>query len=203
MQLHEVIRFDDVDRFFAPGGALEAFADAKKAGKLRYIGFTGHKDPDIHLYMLRVASQRNFEFDTVQMPVNVMDAHFRSFTNLVLPELTKRNIGALAMKSMGSGVILKSQTATPMECLHFALSQPVSVVITGLESMKDLDQAFEGARTFEPMGKDQISALLSKTAQAAADGQYELFKTTDHFDSTAKNPDWLGGETERTKRLAS
>ncbi len=127
MQFHEVIRFDDPDRFFAPGGALEAMLEAKKLGKFRYIGFTGHKDPHIHLYMLEKAAAHNFRFDTVQMPVNVMDAHFRSFTNLVLPELTKQNIGVLAMKSMGAGVILKSKTATPVECLHFSMSQPVSV----------------------------------------------------------------------------
>jgi len=137
------------------------------------------------------------------MPVNVMDVHFRSFTNLVLPQLAKQNIGALAMKSMGGGVILKSKLVTPIECLHFAMSQPVSVVITGIESMADLDQAFEAVRTFQPMSKDQRSALLRGSAHAAADGQFELFKTTDHFDSTAKHPEWLGGETELTQRLAS
>lgn len=202
MQFHEVIRFDDPDRFFAPGGALEAMLEARKAGKFRYIGFTGHKDPHIHLYMLQVAAAHNFRFDTVQMPVNVMDAHFRSFTNLVLPELVKQNIGALAMKSMGAGVILKSKTATPVECLHFSMSQPVSVVITGIDSMPILDQALEAARTFQPMSQDRISALLSKTTAAAAQGKFELFKTTSHFDSTAKHPDWLGGETEAVRKLA-
>ena len=201
MQFHEVIRFDDVDRFFATGGALEAFLQAKKAGKLRYIGFTGHKDPQVHLYMLQVAAARNFRFDTVQLPVNVMDAHFRSFTNLVLPELSKQNIGALAMKSMGNGVILKSKTAMPVECLHFAMTQPVSVVITGIDSMRILDQALDAARTFQPMSQDRMSALLSKTASAAAEGKYELFKTTAHFDSTAKNPDWLGSETKAVRKL--
>jgi aryl-alcohol dehydrogenase-like predicted oxidoreductase len=202
MQLHEVIRFDDPDRFFAPGGALEAFLAARKAGKLRYIGFTGHKDPDIHLYMLKVSAAHKFRFDTVQMPVNVMDAHFRSFTNLVLPGVANLEIGVLGMKSMGDGVILKSGTATPTECLHFAMSQPVSVVITGIDSMPILDQAIEAARTFRPMSKGQIAALLSKTAKAAADGQYELFKTSAHFDSTAAHPEWLGGETEAIRKLA-
>src|SRR5258706_2859778 len=135
IQCHEVIRFDDVDRFFAPGGAAEAFLAAKKAGKARYIGFTGHKDPTIHLYMLNLAATHDFRFDTVQMPVNVMDAHFRSFINDVLPELVKQNIGVLGMKSMGDGIILKSQTVTAIECLHFAMNQPVSVVITGIDSM--------------------------------------------------------------------
>ena len=203
MQFHEVIRFDDLDRFFAPGGALEAFLAAKKAGKLRYIGFTGHKDPEIHLQTLKLSAAHNFRFDTVQMPVNVMDAHFRSFTNLVLPRVTNLNIGALAMKSMGSGVILKSKTVTPMECLHFAMSQQVSVVITGIDALPILDQAIEAARTFRPMTKEEVSALLSKTATAAAEGRYELFKTSAHFDSTAKHPDWLGGETEEIRSLAS
>jgi predicted aldo/keto reductase-like oxidoreductase len=203
MQFHEVIRFDDPDRFFAPGGALEAFLEAKKAGKLRYIGFTGHKDPEVHLYMLKVAALHKFRFDTVQMPINVMDAHFRSFTHKVLPEVVKQNIGALCMKSMGSGVILKSNTATPVECLHFSMNQPVSVVITGIDSMPILDQALEAARTFRPLESKQLSDLMSKTAAAAAEGKFELFKTTSHFDSTAQHPEWLGKETEETKRLGS
>ena len=203
MQFHEVIRMEDPDRFFAPGGALEAFLEARKAGKLRYIGFTGHKDPEIHLYMLKLAAAHNFRFDTVQMPINVMDAHFRSFTHKVLPEVVKQNIAPLAMKSMGSGVILKSKSVTPVECLRFAMSQPVSVVITGIDSMPILEQALEAARAFQPMKAEEMSALLHKTAQAAAQGEYELFKTTTHFDSTAKHPEWLGGETERTRSLGS
>jgi predicted aldo/keto reductase-like oxidoreductase len=203
LQFHEVIRFEDPDRFFAPGGALEAFLDARKAGKLRYIGFTGHKDPNIHLYMLKLAREHNFRFDAVQMPVNVMDAHFRSFIYLVLPELARQNIGALAMKSLGAGVILKSKTATPMECLHFAMTQPVSVVITGIDSEPILNQAVEAARTFQPMDQAQMTALLNKTAQAAMDGRYEPFKTTTYFDSTAHHPEWMGGETEETRRLLS
>jgi aryl-alcohol dehydrogenase-like predicted oxidoreductase len=203
MQYHEVIRFDDADRFFAPGGAVEAFVAAKKAGKLRYIGFSGHKDPDIHLYMLKVAAADAFRFQTVQLPVNVMDAHFRSFSRKVMPELVKHDIGVLGMKSLGSGVILKSKTVTPIECLHFAMSQPTSVVITGIDSMQILEQALEAVRTFQPMNKDQISALLSRTARVAADGRYELFKTTSYFDSTAMHPEWLGGETEHVRKLAS
>src|SRR5436190_17659495 len=121
LQHHEIIRFDDPDRIFASGGAMEAFLDAKKAGKLRYIGFTGHKDPSVHLYMLKVARDHGFNFDTVQMPLNVLDAHYRSFEKLVLPELVKQNIGVLGMKSMGSGVILKSNAVTAAECLQYAL----------------------------------------------------------------------------------
>ena len=130
LQFHEVIRYEDPDRIFADDGAVVAFQDAKKAGKIRHIGFTGHKDPHVHLYMLQVARDNGFQFDTVQMPLNPMDAHYRSFQHLVLPELVKQNIGVLGMKSMGSGVILKSNTVSPVECLHYAMNLPTSVVIT-------------------------------------------------------------------------
>jgi aryl-alcohol dehydrogenase-like predicted oxidoreductase len=200
LQHHEIIRFEDPDRIFAPGGAMEAFLDARKAGKL-HIGFTGHKDPHIHLHMLEVADAHGFSFDTVQMPLNVMDAHFRSFEALVLPELVKRNIGVLGMKSMSDHVILESKTVTPIECLHYAMSLPIFVVITGVDSDEILEQALEAVRTFHPISHQQISALLSGTAKAAASGQYELFKTTQHFDSTALHAEWLGGESERTKQL--
>jgi predicted aldo/keto reductase-like oxidoreductase len=202
LQHHEVIRFEDADRIFAPGGAMEAFLEAKKAGKLRFIGFTGHKDPHVHLYMLQVAAKHNFHFDTVQMPLNVMDAHFRSFEKLVLPELVKQNIGVLGMKSMGSGVILKSKTVSPIDCLHYALNLPTSVVITGIDSMEILDQAFEAARTFQPMTAAAVSALLAKTASAASEGRYELFKTSNVFDSTAQHPEWLGGQVPQAAELA-
>jgi predicted aldo/keto reductase-like oxidoreductase len=203
LQHHEVIRFDDPDRIFAEGGAMEAFLEAKKAGKLRFIGFTGHKDPHVHLYMLSVAKAHGFQFDTVQMPLNVMDAHFRSFEKMVLPELVKQNIGVLGMKSMGSGVILKSQTATAEECLQYALHLPTSVVITGIDSQQILDQAVQTAAAFRPMSQQQVSSILSKTAKAAGAGMFELFKTTQHFDSTAQHPEWLGGETQRTRELGS
>ncbi len=202
LQFHEVIRFDDPDRIFAQGGAVEAFLDAKKAGKTRFIGFTGHKDPHVHLYMLSVADKHNFKFDTVQMPLNVMDAHFRSFAHLVLPELVKRGIGVLGMKSMGSSVILKSGTVSPIECLHYALNLPTSVVITGIDSPQILDQAFEATHSFHPMSQAEVTAVLAKTAQAAGEGKYELFKTTAHFDSTAKHPEWLGQETAAVKQIA-
>jgi len=138
MQHHEIIRFDDPDRIFAEGGAHEAVLEAKKAGKIRYVGFTGHKDPHIHLYMLKVAAEHGFRFDAVQMPLNVMDAHFRSFGQMVLPELVKQEIGVLGMKSIGDGVILKSKAVTPLECLHYALSLPTSVVITGIDKLEML-----------------------------------------------------------------
>ncbi|MGA9507532.1 MAG: aldo/keto reductase [Candidatus Sulfotelmatobacter sp.] len=202
IQHHEVIRFDDPDRIFAEGGANEAMLEAKKAGKIRYIGFTGHKDPQIHLYMLKVAADHGFHFDAAQMPLNVMDAHFRSFAHLVLPELVQQEIGVLGMKSMGDGVILKSKTASPMECLHYAMSLPTSVVITGIDQPAILDQAIEAAKTFKPMNREQVAQLLAKTKEVATAGKYELFKTSSHFDSTAKNPDWLGGDTPAVQQLA-
>ncbi len=202
LQHHEVIRYEDPDRIFAPGGSMEAFLEAKQAGKIRYIGFTGHKDPHIHLYMLHVAGKHGFQFDTVQMPLNPMDAQYRSFQHLVLPELLKQNIGVLGMKSMGSGVLLESGVVKPVECLHYAMTLPTSVVITGIDSPRILDQAFEAARTFQPMTPTEISALLARTKLAAEGGRFELFKTTAVFDSTAHNPDWLGGETPETRKLA-
>ncbi len=202
MQHHEVIRFEDPDRIFAEGGAMEAFVAARKAGKIRFIGFTGHKDPHVHLYMLEVAERHGFHFDTVQMPLNVMDAHFRSFGKLVVPEALRQKVGILGMKSMGDSVILKSKTVSPMECLHFAMNLPVSVVVTGVDSEKILEQALAAARTFRAMTDQEVSAITSKTVQAAAQGTFELFKTTAHFDSTAKHPEWLGGETSRIQELA-
>ena len=192
MQFHVVIRMGDPDRIFAPGGGMEAVLEAKKAGKIRYIGFTGHKDPAIHLRMLELAREHKFRFDAVQMPLNVMDAHFRSFEHKVLPVLVKEKIGVLGMKSMGSGVILQSKTVQPIECLHYALNLPTSVVITGIDRMELLDQAIEAARTFRPMRRNAVSALLARTAAAAAVGQYEPFKTTTGFDGTAHHPQWLG-----------
>jgi aryl-alcohol dehydrogenase-like predicted oxidoreductase len=192
MQIHEVIRMEDPDRVFAEGGAIAALQDAKKAGKIRFIGFTGHKDPSIHLRMLEVAEKHRFHFDTVQMPLNVMDAHFRSFGQQVVPELVKRGIGVLGMKPLGSGLILQSKTVTPIDCLHYALSLPTSTVITGMDRMEYLDQALEALRTFKPLKQDEVAALLNRTAQSAAEGKYELFKTSNRFDATAQHPEWLG-----------
>ena len=192
IQYHENIRLDDPDRFFAEGGALEALTAAKQAGKIRYIGFTGHKDPLVHERMLDVAKAHNFHFDSCQLPLNPMDAHFRSFANNVVPRLVEQGIGVLGMKSMGSGDILKSNTVTPLECLHYALNLPTSVVITGCDSMKILDQAFEAARTFKPMTEAEVIAILDKTREAALTGKFERFKTTIFYDGTIKNPQWLG-----------
>jgi aryl-alcohol dehydrogenase-like predicted oxidoreductase len=192
VQFHEIIRMEDPDRIFAAGGAIEAAIAAKKAGKLRYIGFTGHKDPVVHLRMLETAQKHGFHFDTVQMPINVMDAHFRSFTHEVMPVAIKQGIGVLAMKTFGDHFILSSNTVKPIEALHYGLTQPVSVVITGIDSMTVLEQALEAARTFKPMTQAEVTSLLDRTRVAASNGEFELFKTTPRFDGTAANPKWLG-----------
>jgi len=192
MQFHEVIRETDPERIFAAGGALEAVLEAKKAGKIRYIGFTGHKSPDIHLKMLVTAAQHKFTFDSVQMPLNVMDAHFESFEKKVLPVLLQSDIGILGMKPMGDHMILESKTATAVECLHYAMNLPTSVVITGCDSLPILQQALQAARSFQPMNAAAVSALLAKTAKAAESGKFELYKTSHHFDGTFANPQWLG-----------
>jgi aryl-alcohol dehydrogenase-like predicted oxidoreductase len=202
LQHHEVIRFEDPDRIFAPGGAMEAFLEAQKAGKIRLIGFTGHKDPHGHLNMLEVAQKHGFQFDSVQMPLNVMDAHLRSFQALVVPEAVRQKIGILGMKGIGDSVILKSNTVSAIECLHYAMHLPVSVVITGVDSREILDQALTAARTFGTISAQDLSAIAAKTAKAAAQGKFELFKTTSHFDSTARHPEWLGGEASQLQELA-
>jgi predicted aldo/keto reductase-like oxidoreductase len=203
LQHHEIIRFDDADRIFCDGGAHEAFLAAKEAGKIRYIGFTGHKDPHIHLYMLDVAKRNHFKFDTVQMPINPFDAHFRSFGMNVVPVALEKGAGILGMKSMGSGVILRSGVVTAEECLRYALTLPTSVVITGIDSMEILDQACRVAGEFQPLSDAEMSQILAKTREAARHGHYELFKTTAHFDSTAQKPEWLGDEPEWAKDLTS
>jgi predicted aldo/keto reductase-like oxidoreductase len=192
MQFHEIIRLEDPDRVFAEGGAMEAMLAAKQAGKVRYIGFTGHKDPLVHLRMLEMARAHQFHFDAVQMPLNVMDAHFRSFSRDVLPVLNSEGIAPLGMKSLGSGIILRSKTATPIECLHYCLNLPIAVQITGIDSQQILDQAFEAARTFQPLSDAQVASLLERTASAAEHGQYELYKTTANFDGTAHRPEMMG-----------
>jgi predicted aldo/keto reductase-like oxidoreductase len=192
LQFHEVIRVDDPDRIFAAGGAIEAALEARKAGKIRYIGFTGHKSPAIHLKMLATADSHQFRFDTVQMPLNVMDAHYDSFEKNVLPVLVKHDIGVLGMKPMGDHIILESKTAAPVECLHYAMNLPTSVVITGCDSMPILDQAVSAAQSFRPMKRAEIDALLAKTAQAALAGKYEQHEISHTFYGTCQYPQWLG-----------
>ena len=192
LQFHEVIRDTDPDRIFAKGGGMEAVIEAKKQGKVRYIGFTGHKSPEIHLKMLNTAFAHDFTFDAVQMPLNVMDAHYDSFEKKVLPVLLKHNIGVLGMKPMGDKIILKSKTASPIECLHYAMNLPTSVVITGCDSLQILQQAIGAAKAFKPMSSGEVSSVLAKTAPAAAKGEFEEYKTTHNFDGTYQNPQWLG-----------
>ncbi|HEY3354730.1 MAG TPA: aldo/keto reductase [Polyangia bacterium] len=192
MQLHEVIRAEDPDRAFAAGGAIEALVAARGAGKVRFIGFTGHKDPFIHRRMLASAAAHGFRFDTVQMPLNLMDAHFRSFAREVLPLLVAQGIGVLGMKPLGGGVILRSRTVSAIDCLHYALNLPTATVITGIDRMAMLEQALQAAKTFQPLTTEQVDALLARTRHAAVAGAYELYKTQSRFDGTARHPEWLG-----------
>jgi len=192
LQFHEVIRMTDPERIFAPGGGMEAALEAKKAGKVRYIGFTGHKNPAMHLHMLETAATHQFHFDAVQMPLNAMDAHYESFGQKVLPVLVKNEIGVLGMKPMGAGLLLRSNTLSPVECLHFAMNLPTSVVITGCESLANVQQALDAARRFKPLSSAEVAALLARTEQAARNGQFEGYKTTNNFDGTIHNPQWLG-----------
>ena len=191
VQIHEVIRPTDPERCFGEGGCIEAPIEAKKAGKLRFIGFTGHKDPSIHLAMLKAADDHHFAFDTVQMPLNVMDAHFRSFEKLVVPVAVQKGMGILGMKSMGAGIILDSKAVTAVECLTYAMNLPTSVVITGCETMGVLDQAIATALAWKPLEPAQVTALLDKTRELAKEGKFERFKVSTQFDGTQKNPKWL------------
>jgi aryl-alcohol dehydrogenase-like predicted oxidoreductase len=192
MQIHEVIRTTDPDTCFKEHGTVQALIDAKKAGKVRYIGFTGHKSPDIHLSMLETAKKHDFKFDAVQMPLNVMDAHYDSFEKKVLPVLVKEKIAVLGMKSLGSGALLESGVVTGPECLRYAMSLPTSVVITGCDSMEILQQALKVARGFKPYSSDERIALLNKTEKLAMGGKLERYKTTTMFDGTVSHPEWLG-----------
>ncbi len=198
LQFHENIRFEDPDRFFAPGGAVEAVTAAQKAGKTRFIGFTGHKDPHIHLYMLQKAREHGFHFDTIQFPINVMDGNgFRSFEKLLLPEATRMGIAVLSMKPLAAGFVMQSNTVSAIEALHYAMSRPgVAVTINGMDSVDRLNQGLEAARTYKPLTAQQAAAILAKAAPVAANGHFELYKTTTNFDSTQQHPDYLGGESE-------
>ena len=192
IQFHEVIRVSDPERIFAPGGGIEALLEARKTGKVRYIGFTGHKSPDIHLKMLQMASENGFTFDTVQMPLNIMDVHYESFGEKVLPLLLEKGIGVLGMKPMCSGIALRSGIVTAVECLRYAMSLPVCTVITGCQSLQILQQALEIASSFAPMSTKERSELVERTKEAGEKGEYEPYKTGTAFDATSRNPDWLG-----------
>jgi aryl-alcohol dehydrogenase-like predicted oxidoreductase len=194
MQIHEVIRPTDPGRCFAAGGAIEALVAAQKAGKVRFIGFTGHKSPDIHLGMLATAREHGFHFDTVQMPLNVMDAHYESFAAKVLPVARREQLGVLAMKPLGSGVFFQGEALgkgriKPAECLQYAMSLPVSTVITGCEDLGVLMQALDAALRFDP--QQDFTALLARSAPDAKAGTWEKYKTASMFDGTAQHPWWL------------
>jgi aryl-alcohol dehydrogenase-like predicted oxidoreductase len=191
LQFHEIIQKSDPDRIFAPGGAMEALLEARDAGKTRYIGFTGHKSPDLILRMLELASRNGVRFDAVQMPLNIMDAHFDSFQHKVLPGLVEQNIGVVAMKPIGNRIILDSRTVSAPECLRYAMSLPVSVVITGCDTMPILKQAVTAGRGFTPMSGSEKAELLARTAVAGSRGEFELYKTNDIYDATRRNPQWL------------
>jgi uncharacterized protein len=192
LQFHEIIRMEDPERIFSPGGALEAVLRAREQGKLRFIGFTGHKRPEIHKHMLETADQHNFRFDAVQMPLNVMDAHYDSFEQIVLPIAVQKQMGVLGMKPMGDPFILQSNTVSAPECLRYAMSLPVSVTITGIDAMPILQQALDVARDFQPLTPLERTALLARTANAAKGGEFERYKVSHHFDGTVQHPEWLG-----------
>ena len=192
VQFHEIIRMDDPERVFGAAGAIDAVLRAREQGKLRYIGFTGHKSPAIHRHMFDVADQHQFHFDTVQMPLNVMDAHFDSFEQGVLPIALERGTAVMGMKTFGDPFIVKAGVATPIEMLHYPMSLPISIQICGIDSLQVLNQALEAVRSFRPFTPAEREALLAKTAQVAHDGQTERYKVSHHFDGTVHNPQWLG-----------
>jgi aryl-alcohol dehydrogenase-like predicted oxidoreductase len=178
-QIHEVVYENDPDLHFMRGGAVEALEEAKRQGKVRFVGFTGHKDPQIHLKMLA----HGFPFDTCQLPLNCFDASFRSFEARVLPELLKRGIAALGMKPIcGEGDPVKKRAVKAPDALRYAMSLPVSTTITGIDSERVLEQNLRVARGFRPMSAAAMSALRQRCARAAADGRFELYKTTARHD---------------------
>ncbi len=187
MQLHEVIRWDDPDRAFAPGGAIEALVQARDRGKIRYIGFTGHKDPGIHLKML----DQGFAWDAVQMPVNILDAGYNSFQERVLPVLLERGIGVLAMKPLAGGGIFQTRAISGIEAFRYVMSLPVDVVITGMSSIKDLDQAVQAASSFKPMSDREVGSLKARMSPFSRDGGLEGYKTSHDYDGTYWHPEWL------------
>jgi predicted aldo/keto reductase-like oxidoreductase len=187
IQIHEVIRPDDPERAFATGGSMEALLAARQDGKIRYIGFTGHKDPALHLKMLGMP----FEWDTVQMPLNCVDPVHNSFEANVLPVLVQRNIGVLGMKPLAAGAAVREGVASAEECLRYAMSLPTSVVITGCDTLEIVEQAIRIWKNFVPMTSAELAALRARTAASNPDGLLERYKTTIQFDGTVRNPHWL------------
>jgi predicted aldo/keto reductase-like oxidoreductase len=192
IQFHENIRMTDPDKYFGPNGAHEAVMTAKQAGKVRYIGFTGHKDPSIHLHMLDMAAKNGFHFDSCQMPLNVLDYHFRSFAHQVAPRLVAEKTAVLAMKPLASELMFQLKDIDAVACLHYSLNLPTSVVMNGCDSMERLEQVFLAMKTFKPMSVAEVEALTAKTREAALSGRIERFKTSEDFDGTAHNPASMG-----------
>ncbi len=192
IQFHENIRMTDPDKYFGPGGAHEAVMAAKKAGKVRYVGFTGHKDPSIHLHMLELAKKNNFHFDSCQMPLNVLDYNFRSFAKQVVPRLVAEKTAVLGMKPLANGLIFQLKDIDAVACLHYALNLPTSVVMNGCDSLERLEQAFRAMQTYKPMTAAEVEALTAKTREAALSGRIERFKTSEDFDGTTHNPSSMG-----------
>jgi aryl-alcohol dehydrogenase-like predicted oxidoreductase len=195
MQLHEIMHEGDAERIFGPGGAIEALIEAKQAGKIRFVGFTGHKDPSHHLRLLERAAAQGFTFDTVQMPLNVLDAHYRSFEQEVLPRAQKAGTGIIGMKALASGEILEAKVVSAADAQRYALSLPIAVLVVGCSSMSDLDHATAVATGFVPLEGEERSALLARTAPKADGGAIEKYKTTTSHDSTTHNPHWLDSAT--------
>lgn len=183
-QIHEVIYYNDPELHFAKGGVVEAVLEAKRQGKVRFIGFTGHKNPAIHLKMLQLADQHNVKFDTVQMPLNAFDATYRSFEQQVLPEATRRGMAALGMKSLGGGGEAVTQGAVTIdEALRYAMSLPVATTISGIDSLQVLRQNLAIARGFRPMAAAEMQTLRARCTPLAADGHLELYKSTKQYDA--------------------
>ncbi len=191
VQVHENIRPDDAERVFGQDGAIEALIEARQAGKIRFIGFTGHKSPAYHLHMIDVASRHGFTFDTVQMPLNVMDAHYQSFEHAVIPVAKKLDMGIIGMKTFGDHHILDTGAVDPVTMLHYGFNLPTSTVVTGIDTPAVLAQAVTAATSFRPLDAAGVAAILAKTAQLATTGATELYKTTHVFDGTVQNPQWL------------
>ncbi|KKD39102.1 aldo/keto reductase [Limnoraphis robusta CS-951] len=179
-QIHEVIYYNDPELIFRPDGAIEALERAKQEGKVKFVGFTGHKDPAIHLEML----SHNYPFDTVQLPINCFDASFMSFQNQVLPELDRQGIAAIGMKSLsGNGEAVKKGLVTPQEAIRYAMSMPIATLVSGIDSVEVLRQNIAIARDFQPMTAQEMQALRERVVPYATDGRFELFKSSKKFDA--------------------
>jgi len=199
VQLHEIIRMEDPVVAFREDGAIEALVAARDEGKIRYIGFTGHKDPQVHLKMLATAAAYGFHFDTVQMPLNVLDAHYHSFEKQVLPALEEEGCGIIGMKALGGeGQIAKTGTVTATEAYHYAMNLPTATVVCGCDSLDVLHQALDAARSFEPLSNEQVQQLMDRTAEVAKNGAKEVYKTGTSHDGTLGRPDWLGVDYHET-----